>query len=77
MAVNANCPQNYIMIAAAAQRLGTHAQAREWVAELCDRTAFNSMAALRERTMRTYEPTAIRSLESVVELLRVAGLPVK
>jgi tetratricopeptide (TPR) repeat protein len=77
MAVNSNYPQNYVIGAAAAQRLGAHAQACEWVAVLRERTAFNSLAALRERTMRTYEPAAIGSLESVIALLREAGLPVE
>jgi tetratricopeptide (TPR) repeat protein len=77
MAVNANYPQNYVIGAAAAQRLGAHTQASAWVAELRERTAFNSVAALRERTMRTYEPAAIGSLESLIELLREAGLPVE
>ncbi len=75
MAVNPNYPQLSMVGAAAAQRLGAHAQAKRWVATLRERTAFNSIAAVRDRLTRTYDPAALVSLEAMVELLREAGLP--
>lgn len=75
IAVNPNYPQFCIVGAAAAQRLGAHAQARGWVATLRDRTAFSSLAAVRGRLARTYDPATLASLEAMVELLREAGLP--
>ena len=75
IAVNPGYPQIYIAGASAAQRLGALAQARDWVATLRSRTAFNSLAAVRQRMGRAYGPASLDQFERLIDDLRDAGLP--
>ena len=75
LAVNPAYPMLNMAGAAAAQRLGLLTQARQCVAVLRERTAFNSLAEVRHRMARTYEDVARAQFESVFALLQAAGLP--
>lgn len=75
MAVNPAYPMLNMAGAAAAQRMGALAQAHECVTVLRERTAFNTLAAVRQRMARTYEDGARGQFERVLSLLRAAGLP--
>ena len=66
LAVKPMYPQLYIAGAAAAQRLGALAQARDWVAVLRGRTAFISLAAVRRRMVRAHEPAALGQFERLI-----------
>jgi uncharacterized protein HemY len=61
LAVNPEYPQCYLSGAAAAQHLGAHEQAQEWLQVLCEQTAFNSVAGVRLRMGRTYGPARPRT----------------
>jgi len=75
MAVNPSYAQTYVAGAAAAWRLGAVEQAHEWITTLRQHPAFCSLEAIRETTVRTYDPSAIGQLEQMLATLREAGLP--
>ena len=77
MAVNPAYPMLNIAGAAAAQRLGVLDQARHCVAVLRERTAFDTLDAVRQRMALTYEDEAKGQFDRVFALLQEAGLPLR
>lgn len=75
MAVNPGFPLVSLAGAAAAQHLGAHAQAREWIRTLRERTTMISLNVVRLKLEHTYDPSNRAFFERLVELLRQAGLP--
>ena len=74
IAANASYPPCYVTGAAAAQSLGDERQARAWVEVLRERTVFNSLAAFRLRSQRSYASQP-GQLDLLLNLLRDAGMP--
>ncbi len=75
MAVNPHYPLLNLAAAAAATKLGELALAQHFVAVLRERTATNSLAAVRERLGHTYEVAARGQFERLHGLLAEAGMP--
>lgn len=76
MAVNPSYGQLYLVGAVAAWRLGAVAQAHDWVNTLrLEHPAYASVAAARTTMARTYDPACIGQLESLLDTLAEAGLP--
>ena len=75
MAVNPSYGQLYLAGAVAAWRLGAADQARQWIDTLRQHPAFCSLQAVHVTLVRTFDPSAIRQLDSLLDTLREAGLP--